>query len=270
MQLARPWPVAVWQAPPLRGAWRLVVEHHLAFLITAALLWIVGAPIIFLLSFSFRSGSVITPGGFTLANYQAVYTNPLTYSALVNTGIYAAVVSVAALALATLFAWLVERTDMPCRNWAWTMMLLPIAMPGMLASMAWILMLSPKSGIVNIALRGIMDWFGAAPATGPLNVFTLPGMIFVESVRGSTTLFLMMVGAFRLMDPSMEEAATMAGAKVFTSLRRVTLGLVLPMLLAAWMYSFLGNLEDFETPLLIGLPAGVYVLPTLIFFTAYG
>lgn len=62
----------------------------------------------------------------------------------------------------------------------------------------------------------------------------------------------------------------MAGARVLTSLRRVTLGLVMPMLLAAWMYSFLGNLEDFETPLLIGLPAGIYVLPTLIFFTAYG
>ena len=35
--------------------------------------------------------------------------------------------TLANLALATLFAWLVERTDMPCRNWAWTMMLLPIA-----------------------------------------------------------------------------------------------------------------------------------------------
>jgi len=54
-----------------------------------------------------------------------------------------------------------------------------------------------------------------------------------------------------------------------TTLRRVTLGLMLPAVLAAAMYAFLGNLDDFETPLLIGLQAGIYLLPTLIYFTAY-
>jgi iron(III) transport system permease protein len=71
------------------------------------------------------------------------------------------------------------------------------------------------------------------------------------------------------MDPSMEEAAKISGARTFTTLRRVTLGLMLPAVLAAAMYAFLGNLDDFETPLLIGLQAGVYLLPTLIYFTAY-
>jgi iron(III) transport system permease protein len=79
----------------------------------------------------------------------------------------------------------------------------------------------------------------------------------------------MMVGAFRLMDPSMEEAARMSGAGTLTTLRRVTLGLMLPAVLAAAMYAILGNLDDFETPLLIGLQAGLYLLPTLIYFTAY-
>ena len=94
-------------------------------------------------------------------------------------------------------------------------------------------------------------------------------MVFVEGMSGSTTLFLLMVGAFRLMDPSMEEAAKISGARTLTTLRRVTLGLMLPAVLAAAMYAFLGNLDDFETPLLIGLQAGIYLLPTLIYFTAY-
>jgi iron(III) transport system permease protein len=94
-------------------------------------------------------------------------------------------------------------------------------------------------------------------------------MIFIESVRGSTTLFLMMVAGFRLMDPALEEAAATSGARTFYTLRRVALPLMLPMLLATWMYSFIGTLDDFETPLLIGLPAQVYVLPTVIYFTAY-
>jgi iron(III) transport system permease protein len=171
--------------------------------------------------------------------------------------------------MATIFAWLVERTDMPGANWAWTMMLLPLAMPGILRSMAWILLLSPRSGIINVYLRDFLTFFGVKADTGPFNIFTLPGMIFVEGMSGSTTLFLLMVGAFRLMDPSMEEAARISGARTMTTLRRVTLGLMMPAVLAAAMYAFLGNLDDFETPLLIGLQAGIYLLPTLIYFTAY-
>jgi iron(III) transport system permease protein len=244
-------------------------RHALAFAIITLLLWVVAAPIIMLVLSSLREGNFISPGAFTLGNYKTVYFTSLTYPALLNTLIYAVAVSAISLTFATVFAWLVERTDMPGTNWAWTMMLLPLAMPGILRSMAWILLLSPRSGIINISLRDFMGVFGVKADTGPFNIFTLPGMIFVEGMSGSTTLFLLMVGAFRLMDPSMEEAARISGAKTLTTLRRVTLGLMMPAVLAAAMYAFLGNLDDFETPLLIGLQAGIYLLPTLIYFTAY-
>ena len=244
-------------------------KHALAFGITALLLWVVAAPIIMLVLSSLREGNFITPGALTLGNYRTVYMSQLTYPALLNTLIYATAVSAISLTVATIFAWLVERTDMPGTNWAWTMMLLPLAMPGILRSMSWILLLSPRSGIINIYLRDYLSLFGVQLETGPFNIFTLPGMIFVEGMSGSTTLFLLMVGAFRLMDPSMEEAAKISGARTLTTLRRVTLGLMLPAVLAAAMYAFLGNLDDFETPLLIGLQAGIYLLPTLIYFTAY-
>ena len=61
----------------------------------------------------------------------------------------------------------------------------------------------------------------------------------------------------------------MSGARNSYTLRTVTLPLMLPMLLATWMYSFIGTLDDFETPLLVGLPAQIYLLPTVIYFTAY-
>ena len=244
-------------------------KHALAFGITALLLWVVAAPIIMLVLSSLREGNFITPGALTLGNYRTVYLSQMTYPALLNTLIYATAVSAISLTVATIFAWLVERTDMPGTNWAWTMMLLPLAMPGILRSMSWILLLSPRSGIINIYLRDYLSLFGVQLETGPFNIFTLPGMIFVEGMSGSTTLFLLMVGAFRLMDPSMEEAAKISGARTLTTLRRVTLGLMLPAVLAAAMYAFLGNLDDFETPLLIGLQAGIYLLPTLIYFTAY-
>ena len=251
------------------GIWPGIKANSLSFGIAFLLLWVVGAPIVTLLLSSFREGSFISPGPFTLSHYKTVYLSHQTYPALINTLIYAVTVSAISLMLATLFAWLVERTDMPGQNWAWVMMLLPLAMPGVLRSMAWILLLSPKTGIINIWLRFLLGFFGVEMAEGPLDIFTLTGMIFVEALSGTTTLFLLMVGAFRLMDPSMEEAARVSGAGSLTTLRKVTLGLMKPAVLAAAMYAFLGNLDDFEVPLLIGVQAGIYLLPTLIYFTAY-
>jgi iron(III) transport system permease protein len=261
--------VPLWLRLQLQRSWDGLRRHRLSLGITALLLWVVGAPIVFLLSFSIRRGSPVNPGELTIGNYTTIFTNSLTGTALVNTLVYAGVVSVVGLTLAALFAWFIERTDMPGRGLAWGLMLLPLAMPGMLASMAWILMLSPKIGLINLLARGGLDRVGVHLTEGPFDIYTLGGMIFIESIRGSTTLFLMMVGAFRLMDPALEEAAATSGASRLRSLRHVTLGLMLPGLLAAAMYSFLGNLDDFETPLLVGLPANVFVLPTLIYFTAY-
>jgi iron(III) transport system permease protein len=251
-----------------RWLWDKVQAHYLALLITLALLWVVGVPILSVINFSFRDGTPAAPGGLTLQNYRDAYGNPQTMPALRNTIIYAVVVSLVSLVLATLFAWLVERTDMPFRNAAWVLMILPIAMPGMLSSMAWILMLSQKIGVINIVIRNVLGLFGADMATGPFNVYSLQGMILVESLRGSSTLFLMMVAAFRVMDPSLEEAAQAAGVRNWKVFRKVTLPMVTPALLAAGTYALMGNLDDLDTPLLLGVPAGVFLLPTLIWFTA--
>jgi iron(III) transport system permease protein len=244
-------------------------EHWISVAAAVVLAWIVVVPLVYLIIFSFRSGTAAAPGDWTLQNYALVYTSRLTYQALGNTLIYTVMVATLSMVIAGALAWLVERTDMPYRGAAWVMILLPIAMPGMLSSMAWILLLAPRTGLINVALRAILAPLGYDAAVGPINIYTMEGMIFVESVRGSTTLFLMMVAGFRLMDPALEEAAATSGARTFYTLRRVALPLMLPMLLATWMYSFIGTLDDFETPLLIGLPAQVYVLPTVIYFTAY-
>jgi iron(III) transport system permease protein len=245
-----------------------VRNNYLAVLIAVVLVWVVGVPILSVVNFSFRDGTPAAPGNLTLQNYLNAYGNPLTMPALVNTLIYASVVSVVSLALAAFFAWLVERTDMPFRNFAWVTMLLPIALPGMLTSMAWILMLSNRVGVLNVAIRDVMGFFGVHITEGPLNIYSLHGMIMVESLRGSATLFLLMVAAFRVMDPSLEEAASAAGLRNRQIFRKITVPLVLPALLAAGMYAFIGNLDDLDTPLLLGVPAGIFLLPTLIWFTA--
>lgn len=264
------------RAPPRPGpprpvgsrALRWAKDHGLTLGIIAALLLVVGAPILFSIDMSFREGTPANPGLLTLENYRRAYGNPQTASALANTLIYAVGVSAIGLTLATCFAWLIERTDMPARSLAWVIMLLPVAVPGMLSAMGWVLLLGERIGVLNIALRQLLSLVGIQVASGPFDIYSLGGLVFVEGIRGSTSLFLIVVAAFRLMDPAMEEAASIAGGRALYTFRKVTLRLMAPAILAAGMYAFIGNLDDLEGPLIIGVPAGIFLLPTLIYFTA--
>lgn len=259
---------ALARVPVLARAKHWLADNAFTIGVLIVLVFVVGIPLLYMLNLSFRDGTPAIPGNLTLDNYRRAYGNSQTPSAVVNTLIYAVAVSVISLALATLFAWLIERTDMPLRHFAWVVMLLPIAIPGMLSSMSWILLLSKKIGILNIGIRAAASWVGWDIGTGPVNIYSLPGLVLVEGIRGSTSLFLMLIAAFRLMDPAMEEAASVAGVSAWQTMRKVTLRLMVPALLAAGMYAVVGNLDDLEAALIIGVPAGIFLLPTLIYFTS--
>ena len=216
---------------------------------------------------SFRTGHPVAPGPFTLKNYIAAYFNPLTYRMIFNTALFAGAGTAITVSIAVLFAWLIERTDMPLRNLCWSLLLVPMAMPGLLFSIAYVFLLSPRSGLVNVFVRGLCGELGIDIAEGPINIYSLGGMIFLDGIRGVTTVFLLIVGAFRMMDPALEEASWAAGARNWTTLRRVTLPVLWPALLAAIIYEFSSSMESFEAPLVVGLPGNVYVYSTMIYIS---
>src|ERR1700758_4698523 len=90
-------------------------------------------------------------------------------------------------------------------------------------------------------------------------------MTFVEGLRPVPTAFLMLVPLLRSMDPSLEEAAAMCGARQYAVLRKVTLGLMLPGLVAVMIFQFTSALEEFEVAGILGLPAGIFVFSTKIY-----
>jgi iron(III) transport system permease protein len=259
-----------WTSRALARAVGLLRDHTATVVIGLLLLLLVGVPLLFSIDLSFRDGTPVDRGGYTLQNYEQAFSNDRMAEAAFNTGIYAISVSVISLAGATFFAWLIERTDMPGRNLAWVLMLLPIAVPGMLSSMGWILLLSEDVGALNVIIRGAAGLVGIDIETGPLDIYSFAGLIFVEGLRGGTSLFIIMVAAFRLMDPSMEEAAIVSGASTSYMLRKITLRLMMPALFAAGMYALIGNLDDLDGPLIIGVPAGIFLLPTMIYYTTRG
>ena len=246
---------------------RRLSGNFIPFALTGFLLFLVIIPLARLLISSFQLGHPAIPEGWTLQNYAAAYSMPLFYQALGTTIVISAIGTIITLAIAILFAWLIERTDMPLRNLAWALILIPMAIPGVLFALGWALLLAPKTGVINIILRGVLAAFGAELTEGPLNIYSIGGLIFLDGLRGVTTVFLMVVGAFRMMDPTMEEAARVAKANGRGAFFQVTLPALLPAVLTAAIYSFISSMESFEGPLAIGLPGGIFVLSTLIYFT---
>jgi len=237
------------------------------FALTGFLLFLVIIPLARLFISSFQLGHPAIPEGWTLQNYAAAYSMPLFYQALGTTIVISAIGTFITLAIAILFAWLIERTDMPLRNLAWALILIPMAIPGVLFALGWALLLAPKTGVLNIILRSVLAAFGSDLTEGPLNIYSVAGLIFLDGLRGVTTVFLMVVGAFRMMDPTMEEAARVAKANGRGAFFQVTLPALMPAVLTAAIYSFISSMESFEGPLAIGLPGGIFVLSTLIYFT---
>ena len=226
----------------------------------AVLVYLAVLPLFQLLLGSFQMEVAPRQFVFTLKNYQAAYASEYTYSTFMNSVIFASGSAALSFLLGTMLAWLTERTNTPLRTIFVPIAVVPLILPGVLESIAWIFLLSPKFGYLNVWL---MQLFGLQ--SPPFNVFSLPGMIWCHSVGQVPLAFLMMVAAFKSMDPSLEESAMMSGASTLQTLRRVTLRLLMPTCGSVLLILFVRTLESFETPALVGIPARIYVYTSEIF-----
>ena len=239
---------------------RLHLWQHGIFVLV---LFLVLAPLSFLILGSFSTAQL--PTDFSLAtmglvNYIKVYSDPGTSEIFINTIIYVAGSTVLGIFLAVSLAWLVERTNMPGKMVVYAGVPMTLAVPGMLQAMAWVLLFSPRIGFVNNFLK---DIFG--PDAPVIDIYSLEGMVFLEGLRLVPTAFLMLVPLMRSMDPALEEAAAVSGARPASTMRKVTLRLMAPALVAVMIYQAMTALEVFEIPGILGLPAGIYVFSTKIY-----
>ncbi len=217
-------------------------------------------PLFFLVLGSFSARELPTDfslSALTLDHYRTVWLDPDTYTVFYNTFIYVTGATAFGISVAVVLAWLVERTDIPGKIWIYAGVPLTLAMPGMLQAMAYVLLLSPRIGFINKAIEPL--------GLGPIDIYSLGGMIFIEGLRLVPTAFLMLVPLLRSMDPALEEAAAVSGANPLSMLRKVTIKLMLPGLLAVTIYQCMTALEVFEVPGILGLPASIYVFSTKIY-----
>ena len=227
--------------------------------VVVALLALIPLVFLFWQSFLTPSSGAIA-GTFTLGNYAAAYGGPSTLRLLVNSLVFAAGTSLLAFVLGGSLAWMNERTNTPFKTLFFSLSIVPLVIPGIMFTIAWILIGSPKIGIINAMLQGLFSTDMVF-----VDVYSMYGMIWVDGLHYSPVAFLMMTAAFRSMDPSLEESALMSGASVWRIARDITFKLTWPAVFATLLILFIRAIESFEVPALLGLPVGLHVFTSGIY-----
>jgi iron(III) transport system permease protein len=228
--------------------------------LTGFLLLLIGVPVVMVILMSLRTGFPGEEVPLTLENFTEVYFNPRTYQILLNTIFFA----VASVSVTLLFAiplvWILMRTDIPLKKTIYVLLTVGILIPVFLRTIAWILLLSPRIGLINQWLQKLLDL-----STPPFNLYSLPGMAFVQGVSFVPGAFFMLAAAYRSMDPSLEEAAYTSGVGKLKTFLKINIPITLPAIAAVMVYLFMTAIAVFEVPAIIGLPARIFVLSSLIY-----
>jgi iron(III) transport system permease protein len=199
---------------------------------------------------------------FTLSYYQDMFRELQVLGPFLNTVYFSVGSASLATLLGGLVAWVVTRTDSPLRGLGYFTAFASFGTPFILYTIGWLLILG-KAGPVNSWLRAFFDHSGPA-----VNVYSMWGMVFVEALLWSPFVFLLLAASFRSMDPSLEEASAVCGARVWQTLRRISLQLMLPAFFSVLLLIFIRAFESFEIPALVGLPGDIRVLTTSILLDA--
>jgi iron(III) transport system permease protein len=217
-------------------------------------------PVIVVLLRSVTTGKLGAAIGFSAENYLRVFADQQIWSLLNNSILYAAGSAALGTGIGAMLAWIVARTNTPGKRLVELMPLYPILMPPIMKNIAWILLLAPKSGILNNMIEQLTG-------TNPLwfNAFSLAGMIWVFGLACVPLGYLFLLPVFLSFDPSLEESAYIAGSKPVHTMLHITFPLAVPAFLSAFVLNFLRGLRGFETPVLQGTPGGINVFVARVY-----
>jgi iron(III) transport system permease protein len=222
--------------------------------------YLVLPPLFFIVYSSFIPPLEAPSQALTFSNYLDIFSSLDEFKNLASNSLVFSVGSSAwALFFGTALAWLAERSNAPFRSVAYVSAFVSFAVPGLIKVIGWILLLGPEAGFLNVAfesLTGVMPIF---------DIFSMSGMVLIEGFLWTPVVFLLMATPFRSMDPSLEEAAVVAGSTDWQVFKKVTLPMAMPSVLSVLMLTFIRSLEAFEIPALVGIPAGIQVFTTQIY-----
>ena len=153
-----------------------------------------------------------------------------------------------AVVIGLLFSWIVVRTNTPFKGFIAAASILPLFAPPLVAGVAWSILGSPKTGLINTVFKWVgLDW--------RVDFYSLWGLVFVFGIYYAPYVYMFTSSALRNMDPSLEEAAEISGASAFSTLFTVTFPLIMPAIVSGMLLSFIVMLGIYGVPAVLGAPA---------------
>ena len=228
----------------------------------AILAFLVIYPVLMLLVGAFTDTNPVAEGvqlsHVSIRNFITVLSNPNVGEALINTLIACTGGTALAVAIGLAFSWIVVRTNTPCKRFIAAASMLPLFAPPLVAGVAWAILASPKTGLINTMFKWIdFSW--------RIDFYSLTGLIIVFGIYYAPYVYMFTASALRNMDPSLEEAAEISGASAFSTLFTVTFPLIMPAIISGMLLSFIVMLGIYGIPAVLGAPANINVLTTYIF-----
>jgi iron(III) transport system permease protein len=217
-------------------------------------------PVIIVFVKSLTTGRLGASVGFTLANYLRVFADRDILPMLNNSVLYAAGSASLGTGIGAILAWIVARTNTPGKTLVELLPLYPILMPPVMKNISWILLLAPRSGILNNLMQHVLGI-----ETQVFNAFSMAGMIWVFGLACVPLGYLFLLPVFLSFDPSLGESAYIAGSRPVHTMLRITFPLAIPAFLSAFVLNFLRGLRSFETPVLQGTPGGIKVFVSRVY-----
>lgn len=231
--------------------------------LTLILIVIVGlltvSPVMMLVFGSFSEG-IDAFGKFTLEKYKSVYSDPEFGQVIGNTVVFVLGSASVATILALFLAYLNNRTNIPGKFLFKVISIIPMMIPHVLFSVSWVLLLNPSNGILNLLINQLFSLEESI-----FNIYTMQGMILVEGLLDLPIAYLIIAPAMSSFDVALEESSKVCGAGNIKTLRRITLPVLRPAILAAFILCIVRCIASFAVPSVIGMPGKIYVLATYIY-----
>lgn len=227
-----------------------------------ALAFLVAYPVAMLLLGALTNTNPVVDGfgifDLSFANFITVLGNPNVHLALANSLIACTGGTALAVVIGLTFSWVVVRTNTPCKRFIAAASMLPLFVPPLVAAVAWSILASPRTGLLNVVL-------GAMGIEWRFNIYSMGGLICIFGIYYAPYVYMFTASALRNMDPSLEEAAEVTGATALRTMFTVTFPLIAPAIISGMLLSFIVMLGIYGIPAVLGAPSDIPVLTTYIF-----
>ncbi|WP_235035288.1 iron ABC transporter permease [Roseomonas sp. 18066] len=232
----------------------LAIQYGLGLLV----LLLVAAPLLPILYQSLLATSLYDAGHvLTLGNFRRLLATPGFGRIVWNTLVFAALTTLLAQLIGSLAAILFSRTDLPGRRLLGELFLVPLYVSALVLSFGWYTLYGPSGYVTALWQSTLGEPFW--------DLYTLPGMILVAGLTQAPLAYLYSMSSAALADPTLEEAARIAGAGALRTLWRVTLPLMMPAIAYSLVMNFTIALELLSVPLVFGDPARITVMTTFLY-----